>query len=194
MRATYSPSTRGMHHISLRQGLRPFSASRRRTVSPDRLSCRVSLTMASASSSSVQRARPSGGFAQAVATSKASSLPVSLRSAPGRGSSLSARSRLPSTKRRLVRYTVEPPTATVRAISSSLQPASAASNIWARLSFFASAVSTSEGSTILTTKKVALKPVTFVFATKSAAALAWSSLRRRHFVSIYPIQCRRHHS
>src|SRR6202522_2587292 len=134
MRATYSPSTRGMHHISLRQGLRPFSASRRRTVSPDRLSCPVSLTMASAKSSSVQRARPSGGFAQAVATSKASSLPVSLRSAPGRGSSLSARSRLPSTKRRLVRYTVEPPTATVRAISSSLQPASAASNIWARLS------------------------------------------------------------
>src|ERR1700678_2510925 len=126
MRATYSPSTRGMHHISLRQGLRPFSASRRRTVSPDRLSCPVSLTMASAKSSSVQRARPSGGFAQAVATSKASSLPVSLRSAPGRGSSLSARSRLPSTKRRLVRYTVEPPTATVRAISSSLQPASAA--------------------------------------------------------------------
>src|SRR5664279_465505 len=135
MRATYSPSTRGMHHISLRQGLRPFSASRRRTVSCDRLSCPVSLTMASASSSSVQRARPLGGFAQAVATSKASSLPESLRSAPGRGSSLSARSRLPSTKRRLVRYTVEPPTATARAISSSLRPASAASNIWARLSF-----------------------------------------------------------
>src|SRR6266481_4993208 len=134
MRATYSPSTRGMHHISLRQGLRPFSANRRRTVSPDRLSCPVSLTMASASSSSVQRARPLGGFAQAVATSKASSLPVSLRSAPGRGSSLNARSRLPSTKRRLVRYTVEPPTATARAISSSLRPASAASNIWARLS------------------------------------------------------------
>src|SRR3984893_17096711 len=133
MRATYSPSTRGMHHISLRQGLRPFSASRRRTVSPDRLSCPVSLTMASAKSSSVQRARPLGGFAQAVATSKASSLPVSLRSAPGRGSSLSARSRLPSTNRRLVRYTVEPPAATVCAISSSPRPASAASNIWARL-------------------------------------------------------------
>src|ERR1700689_967559 len=79
MRATYSPSTRGMHHISLRQGLRPFSASRRCTVSPDRLSCSVSLTMASAKSSSVQRARPSGGFAQAVAPRKASSLPVSLR-------------------------------------------------------------------------------------------------------------------
>src|SRR5882757_8176772 len=108
MRATYSPSTRGMHHISLRQGLRPFSASRRRTVSPDRLSWSVSLTIAPAKSSSVQRARPSGGLAQAVATNSASSLPVSLRSAPGRGSSLSARSRLPSTKRRLVRYTVEP--------------------------------------------------------------------------------------
>ena len=123
-----------MHHMSRRHGLRPFSASRRRTVSRDRLSCSVSLTMASANSSSVQRARPAGGLAQAVATSRASSLPVSLRSAPGRGSSLSARSRLPSTKRRLVRYTVEPPTATVRAISSSLLPASAASKIWARLS------------------------------------------------------------
>src|ERR1700732_3374636 len=116
MRATYSPSTWGMHHMSLRQGLMSFSASRRRTVSPDRLLCSVSLTIASASSCRVQRARPSGGLAQAVATSRASSLPVSLRSAPGRGSSLSARSRLPSTKRRLVRYTVEPPTATARAI------------------------------------------------------------------------------
>src|ERR1700732_702714 len=86
------------------------------------------------SSSSVQRARPSGGLVQAVATSKASSLPVSLRFAPGRGSSLSARSKLPSTKRRLVRYTVEPPTPTLLAISSSLAPASAASKICARLS------------------------------------------------------------
>src|ERR1700722_11632140 len=113
MRATYSPSTFGMHHMSLRQGLRSFSARRRRTVSCDRLLCSVSLIIAPASSSSVQRARPSGGLAQAVATSMASSLPVSLRSAPGRGSSLSARSRLPSTKRRLVRYTVEPPTPTL---------------------------------------------------------------------------------
>src|SRR6266850_4518823 len=134
MRATYSPSTRGMHHMSLRHGLRSFSDNRRRTVSPDRLSCSVSLTIASAKRSSVQRARPSGGLAQAVATSRASSLPVSLRSAPGRGSSLSARSRLPSTKRRLVRYTVEPLTATAQAISSSLRPASAASRICARLS------------------------------------------------------------
>jgi hypothetical protein len=41
---------------------------------------------------------------------------------------------LPSTKRRLVRYTVEPPTPTLLAISSSLAPASAASKICARLS------------------------------------------------------------
>ena len=123
-----------MHHIFLRQGLRSLSARRRRTVSRDRLSCAVSLTISPASSSSVQRARPAGGFEQAVATSRASSLPVSLRSAPGRGSSLSARSRLPSTNRRLVRYTVEPPTPTLVAISSSATPASAASRICARLS------------------------------------------------------------
>lgn len=120
--------------MSLRQGLRPFSAKRRRTVSCDRLLCSVSLTIAPASSLSVQRARPFGGLAQAVATSKASSF-VSLRSAPGRISSLSARSRLPSTKRRLVRYTVKPLTPTLLAISSSLVPASAASKICARLSF-----------------------------------------------------------
>jgi hypothetical protein len=88
MRATNSPSTCGMHHMSLRQGLSSFSAKRRRTVSRQTLSCSVSLTSSSASSSSVQRARPSGGFEQAVATSRASSLPESLRSAPGRGSSL----------------------------------------------------------------------------------------------------------
>jgi putative transposase len=50
-----------------------------------------------------QQQRPSGGLEQAVATRRASSLPESLRAAPGRGSSLRARSRLPSTKRRLVR-------------------------------------------------------------------------------------------
>src|ERR1700680_3175451 len=44
MRATYSTSTCGIHHISLRQGLRSFSAKRRRTVSRERLSCAVSLT------------------------------------------------------------------------------------------------------------------------------------------------------
>src|SRR5258708_4097320 len=92
MRATYSPSTFGMHHISLRHGLRPFSANRRRTVSPDRLSWSVSLTIAPAKSSSVQRARPSGGLAQAVAPNRPSSLPVSLRSPPVRRPSLSRRS------------------------------------------------------------------------------------------------------
>src|SRR5882762_7574961 len=129
MRATNSPSTCGMHHMSLRQGLSSFSARRRRTVSRETLSCSVSLTNSPARSSSVQRARPLGGLEQAVATSRASSLPESLRSAPGRGSSLSAASRLPSTKRRLVRYTVEPPTPTLAAMFSSLAPASAASNI-----------------------------------------------------------------
>lgn len=54
-----------------------------------------------ANSSNVQRASPAGELEQAVGTSKASSLPLRLRSAPGRGSSLSARSRLPSTMRRL---------------------------------------------------------------------------------------------
>ena len=42
------------------------------------------------------------GFEQTVATSNAVSLQDSLRAAPGRASSLGARSRLPSTKRRLV--------------------------------------------------------------------------------------------
>src|SRR5216683_3597106 len=48
--------------------------------------------------------------------------------------SLSAAARLPSTKRRLVRYTVESPTATLATIASSLAPPSAASRICARLS------------------------------------------------------------
>src|SRR5215470_12008464 len=67
MRATNSPSTCGMHHMSLRQGLSWFSAKRRRTVSREMLSCSVSLTSSSAKSSSVHRARPSGGLEQAVA-------------------------------------------------------------------------------------------------------------------------------
>jgi hypothetical protein len=99
MRATYSPSTWGMHYMSPRHGLRPFSASLRRTIS-----CEALVLGELDHSVGQQLQRPAGaacgGLAQAVATSKASSLPVSLRSAPGRGSSLSARSRLPSTKRR----------------------------------------------------------------------------------------------
>src|SRR5258705_8616088 len=59
--------------------------------------------MAASLAAQIQRARPLGGLEQAVATSRASSLPESLRSAPRRGSSLSAASKLPSTKRRLGR-------------------------------------------------------------------------------------------
>src|SRR4051812_19152163 len=87
MRATYSPSIFGTHHIFSRQGLSSFSARRRRTVSRETLSCSVRRTISPASSSMVQRARPSGGWAHAVATRSASSWPVSLRLAPGRGSS-----------------------------------------------------------------------------------------------------------
>ena len=54
-------------------------------VSRETLSCSVRLTSLPASSSRVQRARPCGGLEQAVATSRASSLPESLRPAPGRG-------------------------------------------------------------------------------------------------------------
>ena len=68
----------------------------RRTVSRDTLSCVVSLTMS-----------PAGGLEQAVATRKASSLPLNLRSAPRRGSSLSAASRLPSRRRSLAPRAVQ---------------------------------------------------------------------------------------
>src|SRR5260221_5413611 len=121
-----------MHHMSRRQGFRSFSVSRRRTVSRDSSPCSVSLTISPASSSSVQQAGPVGGLEQAVATSSASCLPLSLRGAPGRGSSFSDASRLRSTKRRLMRYTVEPLTPILRPISSSPSPASAASRICAR--------------------------------------------------------------
>src|SRR5215208_4480181 len=85
MRATNSPSTCGMHHISSRQGLSAFSLKRRRTVSRERLSCWVKRTISPARSSSVQRARPSGGFAHAVATRSASSGPESLRASTETG-------------------------------------------------------------------------------------------------------------
>src|SRR4051812_2756693 len=45
MRATYSPSIFGTHHIFSRQGLSSFSARRRRTVSRETLSCSVRRTM-----------------------------------------------------------------------------------------------------------------------------------------------------
>ena len=84
MRATYSASTCGMHHMSLRHGLRSFSAKRRRTVSRDRLVVLGELDHLAGQ----QLQRPTGaalraGLEQAVATSRASSLPVSLRSRAG---------------------------------------------------------------------------------------------------------------
>ena len=44
MRATYSPSIFGTHHIFSRHGLSLFSARRRRTVSPERYLARVAIT------------------------------------------------------------------------------------------------------------------------------------------------------
>src|SRR5258708_164695 len=155
-----------MHHMSFRHGFRSFSARRGRTVSRDSPACSVNLTISPASNSNVQRARPAGGLAQAVATSRASSLPLSLRAPPGRGSSLSAASRLPSTKRRLVRYTVEPPTPTVLAISSSPAPASAASRICARFSL----------------RAACLPPLSSVSSSVRSASL--SSTRYRIFILI----------
>lgn len=43
--ATYSASTRGMHHMSLRHGFKAFSARRRRTVSRERLPVRFGTQM-----------------------------------------------------------------------------------------------------------------------------------------------------
>ena len=70
IRATNSASTFGMHHTFFCDGFSWFSASRRRIVSDDSDACFVSRTIASASSASVQRARPAGGSEHAVATSK----------------------------------------------------------------------------------------------------------------------------
>src|SRR5450631_2918096 len=158
-----------MHHIFRSQGFRSSSSRRRRTVSRDSSSCSVSSTIAPASRSSVHRLRPSGGLEQTVATSNAVSLPDSLRGAPGRASSLSASSRLPSTKRRLVRYTVDPPTETLLAIASSLTPASAASRICARLSL----------------RAACLPPLSI--AVSSARSVSFSSTRYRMFMAGPPL-------
>src|SRR5258708_2689741 len=122
-----------MHHIFSCHGFSFISASRRPTVSPDSVSCAVRRTISSASRSIVHRARPTGGREHATATKTASSLAPSLRGAPGRGDSLSATAKPSSTKRCLVLYTVDVPTPTVRAISSSVDWASAARRICARL-------------------------------------------------------------
>ena len=96
--------------MSLRHGLRSFSARRRRTVSRDSSSCSVSLTISPASSSSVQRARPSGGLGAGGRHQQRLLLAAELALRAGPRLLAERASRLPSTKRRLVRYTVEPPT------------------------------------------------------------------------------------
>jgi hypothetical protein len=60
-----------MHHMSFCHGFNSFSARRRRTVSRDTAACSVSFTISPANKSNVHRARPAGGFEQAVATSSA---------------------------------------------------------------------------------------------------------------------------
>jgi hypothetical protein len=82
MWATYSPSTCGMH-TCLSPGLEAIFGQ----APPNRLVRQAlvfgELDHRTRQQLEVQRARPFGGLAQAVATSKASSLPVSLCSAPG---------------------------------------------------------------------------------------------------------------
>lgn len=92
----------------------------------------VGLTILSASNSSAQRLPPAGGAEQAVATNSACCLPDSLRAVPGRDTSVRGASRLPSTKQRLVQYTVERPTDTLAAIAASVSAVVAASGIYAR--------------------------------------------------------------
>ena len=76
---------------------------------------------------------PCGSVGTGGGDQRASSSPESFRFAPGRGCSPGAAGRLPSTKRRIVRYSVDPPTATFLAISTSPAPASAASRTCAHL-------------------------------------------------------------
>ena len=85
MRATNSASTFGMHHIFSCHGLSSISASRRRIVSAESVSCAVRRTISSASSCRVQRARPAGGFEHATATSSDFVAGVELARRTGRG-------------------------------------------------------------------------------------------------------------
>jgi hypothetical protein len=70
MRATYSASTSGMHHMFLRQGFKSFSAKRRRTVSREMLACSVRRTSSPAkiraSSAPARRVGVSLDFLQAL--------------------------------------------------------------------------------------------------------------------------------
>src|SRR5262249_42492137 len=97
----------------------------RRTVSSEMVSTTSNATSSSASSCIVQRACPSGAALQAVAIRRASCLASSARLPPGRGRSVSAPSRLPSTKRWRVRSTVVRWICSAVAIAWSVAPSSA---------------------------------------------------------------------
>ena len=110
MRATYSASTQGIHHILRCQGLRACSASAGAPSHMRPPHGRCAGGPRQPVNSRVQRARPDGGSEHVTATSKVTWRPLSFRFAPSRGSSFNAAFRHPSTKRRLTRYTVEIPT------------------------------------------------------------------------------------
>jgi uncharacterized protein YjeT (DUF2065 family) len=107
-----------------------------RTVSREMLSTTFNITKRSASSCSVQRFRPSGGSLRAKVSRMASPFSSSFfnNRLPSRGSSLSALSRLPSTNRCRVRWTVGVLVCRMLAISLSLFPSSARRRIRARFS------------------------------------------------------------
>src|SRR6266545_1706295 len=121
-------------------GLQDVFFSVRRTVSSEIDSTTPRPTSSSASSHMVQTAWPSGGVEQASAIRWASPLASSLRLAPGRGRSLSANARLPSTNFWRVRSTVRMLTCNASAMAASVASSSARSKICARLSLRALAV------------------------------------------------------
>ena len=108
--------------------------SLRRTVSVETSSTTFNSTKRSANNSKVQRFCPAGGLLSVSAIRTASPFLSSFSRAPGRGRSLSAPSRLPSTNRRRVRCTVDCPVCNASAISRSDFPSLASNNIRARLS------------------------------------------------------------
>ena len=112
--------------------LKPLFFTSCRTVSCEMLSTTCSATKRSARSCSVHRFRPSGGLLWASVSRTASPFLSSFFCAPGRGRSLSAPSRLPSTNRCRVRCTVAVPVCNASDISRSLLPSSASSSIRAR--------------------------------------------------------------
>ena len=110
--------------MSFCQGFNSFSARRRRTASRDKSPCSVNLTISPATESNVHRARPQASLNRLWPP--AAPLPaVSLRAVAGRASPASASTRLPTTKRPLVRYKVDSLTRTLATKASSPTPASA---------------------------------------------------------------------